>query len=112
MRTDFESTQSFEVCGPEDSYNETEVVIGLECTAPYSPGYFDPRWGGEPPSGPEFDVTTITVTVPRVNYKGEIEGYDDPLNLSYRQFEALVGREVADKLTERAITAAVESGDF
>lgn len=112
MRTDYESTQSFEVCGPEDSYNETEVTIGLECTVPYSPGYFDPRWGGEPPSGPEFDVTSIVVAVLKVNYKGEIEGYEEPLNLTYRQFEALVGREVAEKLVERAETDAAENGDF
>ena len=112
MRTDYESIQSFEVCGPDDSYNETEVTIGLECTAASFPGCFDPRWGGEPPSGPEFDVTSITVDVPVVNYKGEVTGHETPLSLTYNQFRALVGQEVCNKLVERAEIDAAENGSF
>ena len=112
MKTDFESDQTFEVLGPNDSSNETEVVIGLRCVTPSAHGYFDPRWGGEPPSGPEFEPTFISLDVPKVNYKGEIKGYDEPLTLSLRQFEAIVGSEVADALVERAMVDASDNGGF
>ena len=86
MRTDFESTQAVEVCGPGDTYNETTFVIGLHCTAPSFSGCFNPMTGyGEPPSGPEFELTTITLSVPHVNYKGEVLKTES-LELDYHQF--------------------------
>lgn len=102
-RTDYEAVVSIELpVATEDEYEEVEFTIGLECTEPYRPGYFDPRWGGEPPSGPEFDMTFITREVP--------DG--KPLDLTWEQFEAMVGEEQADKLFEDACIQAAENGDF
>lgn len=112
MRTDFESTQAVEVCGPGDTYNETEFVIGLQCTSPSFGGCFNHVTGyGEPPSGPEFELTTITLSVPHVNWKGETEK-TETLELSYHQFRAVVGIDVAEKLIDAAMDAAAESGEF
>lgn len=112
MKTDFESIQTVEVCGPGDTYNETEFVVGLRCTSPSFGGCFNHVTGyGEPPSGPEFELTTIALSVPHVNYKGETLK-TERLELSYHQFRALVGIEVAEKLFDAAQDEAAESGEF
>ena len=111
MQTDFESKQSIEVLWGGEA-TETVFEIGLKCTAPSFAGYFDSRVGGEPPSGPEFDVTTIEVVVPRVNPTE----YDHPvlsvISLEYDQFIAVVGREIGKKIIDRAMNDAAEKGDF
>lgn len=112
MRTDYESTQAVEVYGPGDTSHDLEFVIGLCCTAPSFSGCFNPFDGGEPPSGPEFDLTTISFSVPIVNYKGEIVGQLNPLVLTYPQFEAVVGWKTAEVLVEKAMEEAAEKGDF
>lgn len=112
MRTDYESTQTVEILGPDESYNESEFVIGLRCTADSYPGYFDPRFGGEPSSGPEFEPTTIHVPVRRVNRREGQSEFVNPLELSWEQFVAVVGEEVADKMFDRACDDAAENGGF
>lgn len=112
MRTDYVSCQALEICGPEDTYNESEVTIGLECSASSSPGSYDPFDGGYPPEGPEFELTSISVDVPKVNSKTTPKELDKPLELSYTQFCAVYGEEVADALIECAITDACENGGF
>lgn len=102
MRTDFEATVSVEVPLLNDGYIERIFIIGLHCIAASFPGFFDPRWGGEPPSGPEFEPTYITWSLP--NSKN--------LELSWKQFEAVVGSDQADKLFEDACIQAAEEGDF
>lgn len=111
MNTDYESTQSVEVYGPEGTGGEVSFTIGLTCTAKSFAGCFDPRIGGEPPSGPEFDLTTVAFDVAVVNYKGGVIRRDT-MHLSYDMFAAVVGREVADKVIERAEIEAAETGDF
>ncbi len=112
MRTDYTSHQSAEVISGDVSSHEVEFEIGLTCTAPYYPGHFDPRFGGEPPSGPEFDMTTIAVLVPRVNRKSGQGPYEDALDITWSQFAAIVGEEGAEKLFNDACTDAAENGDF
>jgi hypothetical protein len=112
MRTDFESTHMVEMFGPDDSSNQFEFTIGLECVSPSFHGFFDPRVGGEPPSGPEFEVTTIAVPVPKVNYKGVVDGHEIELHLTYNQFCAIVGQEICEKIVDQAMYRATESGDF
>jgi hypothetical protein len=111
MRTDFESTQYFEVSGPDDSYHETECVVGVACTAQGYPSSFDPRFGGDPGAGPEFDVVNVTFDVTRVNYKGDVTS-TDTLTLDYWQFRAVVGEEVCEKVIDAAFQDAADSGDF
>lgn len=111
MTDDYTSTQSVEVLSG-DSYNETVFTIGLKCTAPYFPGSFDPYHGGEPPSGPEFEMTTIYVMVLRVNRRMDQSVYDTPLELNWNQFVALVGEETAEKLFNDACIDAAENGGF
>lgn len=109
MRTDFESTQSLEIEGPEDSFGEPSIIIGMECTARSDPGCVSgPPEHCYPPEGPEFELTTISVDVPKVNSK-ELEGV---LIFTYNQFCAVYGAEVADALIERATTDACENGGY
>jgi len=116
MRTDYESKQYVEIVIDDDGhwqrYNETEFLFCLQCTAHSYAGCFDPRVGGEPPSGPEFEVTSILVLVPKVNQKSVRVEFEAPFDLSWSQFVALVGEEIADHLYERAYEEAAETGDF
>ena len=111
MRVDFESTQTVEVCGPKDTYQETEFVIGLTCSASSSPGNYNHHDGGWPPEAAEFELATISVNVPAVNPKI----VDPPvswLKLSYNQLAALISREAADAMIDAACDDAHESGEF
>lgn len=110
MRTDYESLQSVEVVTRE-GYQETEFTIGLECFAPSSPG-FDGWRGGEPPAGAEFEMTTISVAVPRVNRQAGESEFLDPLELTWDHFVALVGEDNAKFLFAEAVTDANENGAF
>ena len=110
MRIDFESAQMVEVCGPKDTYQETEFVIGLTCSASSCPGNYNNIDGGWPPEYAEFELATITVTVPSVNSKEP--GQTATLTLTYAQLAALVGQEAADVMIDTATEEAVESGDF
>lgn len=109
MRVDFESTQTVEVCGPKDTYQETEFVIGLTCTNSSSPANYNPSNGGWPAEGAEFELATIAVNVPSVNPRVP---YHPALELSYAQLAALVSKEAADALIDRATDEAHESGEF
>lgn len=111
MRADYVSHQSAETVSGDNSH-EIEFEISLVCTAPYDPGFFDPRFGGEPPSGPEFDIDTIAVLVPRVNQKPDQGPYENALALTWSQFAAIVGEEGASKLFDDACLDAAENGDF
>lgn len=108
MRTDFESTQSLEIEGPDDSFGEPSIIIGFECTTRSDPGQMlGPAEHCYPPEGPEFELTTITVDVPKVNSPDM-----ETLEFTYIQFCAVYGAEVADALIERATTDACENGGF
>lgn len=111
MQTVYESKQSVEITSG-DRYNETVFSIGLRCTASSFAECFDPRFGGEPPSGPEFEVTTIQVLSENVKHKEGPAHYLSLLELHPTQFEALVGEEIAEHLYERAFEEAAESGEF
>ena len=111
MITDFESTQSVEVLTGDNGF-EPVFVIGLRCTAASLPGSFDPFHGGEPPSGPEFEVTTIHVPVKRVNRREGDPELMAPLVLEWEQFLALVGEDIAEELCERAYDDAADTGEF
>ncbi len=111
MQTVFESKQSVEITSG-DGYNETVFSIGLKCTASSFAGCFDPRWGGEPPSGPEFEVTTIQVLHPGVKRGSGGPIWDTIFDLDTRQFEVLVGDEIAHALYDKAMDEAAESGEF
>ena len=112
MKTDYESNQYVEMIGPDEAGFEATFTIGLMCTANSSPGSFNPMDGGYPPEGPEFEVYTIQVDVPKVNPKEGEWPFEAQLILSYSQLRAIVGEEIADKLIDRAIEEACETGDF
>lgn len=109
MRTDYTSTQTLEFEVDENGYS-VDIEIGLKCTVASFSGYFSPIDGGEPPHGPEFEVTTITVDVPPVNPYGKPGG--SSLELTYEQLCALFSQEVTDKLLDAAENEAAEKGGF
>ena len=109
MRVDFESPQTVEVCGPNDTYQETEFVIGLTCTASSDPGCWNHSHGGWPSEAAEFELATISLSVPAVNSKSSAHEW---LTLTYNQFCALVSPEAADIMIDAAIDEAIESGEF
>ena len=116
MRVDHESVQSVEVV-TKDGSHEVEFTIALTCTARGTPGKLSgPPEDCYPPEGPEFEVVTISLPVPKVNHyynatNKKVE-YDPPLELTFNQFAALVGVIEADRLTEEAMVEAAETGDF
>lgn len=111
MQTAFESRQAVEITS-DDQYNETVFSIGLRCTASSYAGCFDPSVAGEPPSGPEFEITTIQVLSPNVKHEVGPASQFSVLDLEPKQFEALVGEEIANNLYDRAFEEAAESGEF
>ena len=111
-RVDFESTQTVEVCGPKDTYQETEFVIGLTCSASSSPGNYNHHDGGWPPEGAEFELATISVNVLHVNSKVETPMWEAALVLTWTQFRAVVGLECAEAMYDEAVEEAHESGEF
>lgn len=93
-------------------FHELQIELGLEYTAGYDPGFFHPDFGGEPPSGPEFEIETIQVQVVVVNlHSGEPERRP-PLDLDWYQLIALVGQDIASNLFDEACNEAAESGEF
>lgn len=111
MQTTYESRQSVEITSG-DGYNETVFSIGLKCTASSFAGCFDPSVAGEPPSGPEFEITTIQVLGDAVKYEVGSNAKFSLMDLEPKQFEALVGAEIANYLYDRAMEEAAESGEF
>jgi hypothetical protein len=105
LDTDFWSKQSVRVVYSDDLEIEVTFDIGLRCTLRSSPGYFNPIYGGEPPSGPEFDITTIEVVPQAPMVKCNI-------TFTYNQFYALLGPEIAENLIDRALDEAYDSGGF
>lgn len=85
------------------------IVLSLEmelnCTqfgeAPS--GQFGPPEFYDPGSGPEFNLEEVRILLS--NDVGD-------LTLKPKQFDALLGSEVADRLFEDACDSAAESGDF
>ncbi len=112
MRVEFESTQMVEVCGPKDTYQETEFVIGLTCTNSSSPANYNPSNGGWPSEAAEFELATITVNVPVVKSGLQPQQWDKALVLTWNQFCAFVGLEAADVMVDAARDDAQESGEF
>ncbi len=105
MQTDYVSGQYVAVISTDGNEYEcyTEFLIGLHCTARSTPGSFNYNDGGYPPEGAEFELTTIQVSVPKVNQN---------LDLTWNQFVALVGDEIAGSLYEAAVEEVSYSGDF
>lgn len=102
MRTDYESTTSVEMIGPEGSYREVILKIGLRCTSPSYPGSFNPMVGGEPPYGPEFDTTYITF----------LDEDGKQVFLSEGVADQLFGKEIIDQIMEAVNIEATERGNF
>lgn len=111
-QTDYISKQSVEILGPDDETFELVFEIGLMCTAPGFPGYFDPRVGGEPPSGPEFDISYISIDVPLFGSKLVDSKESRTLDLTYNQFAAIVGQDICDLLLSKAEDEATSTGEF
>jgi hypothetical protein len=109
MRIDYVSEQEVEivVTGADDA-----AYPVLHCTANSTPGSFNPYDGGYPPEGPEFEFVTVSLDVPRVNRREGQSEYESALQLTYTQFCALVGREAADLVIDRAMDEAADSGQF
>src|SRR3546814_2344090 len=102
MRTDYTSTRTLEI-ETGDNGHTVDIDIGLHCTVASFPGCFSPVHGGEPPHGPEFEVTTIAVEVPAVNtYRFGKPLPSSYFYLSYDHLCALYGSEAVDKLIEDA----------
>ena len=96
----FGSTQSVEVVMADHSY-ELPFVIELECTAPsFSECPASLSGPGEPPLAPEFEVAEI-----------RIDG-ETLRDIPYVVFRDVVGPKIAEEMIERAITEAIESGEF
>lgn len=111
MQTTYESKQAVEITAG-DGYNETVFSIGLKCTASSYAGCYDPSVAGEPPSGPEFEVTTIQVLSDAVKYEVGSNAKFSVLDLTPAEFETLLGAEISHYLYDRAMEEATESGDF
>lgn len=115
MRIDFTSEQELEITGVavgDDFSNYTVFEIDLHCSASSTPGSFNPYDGGYPPEGPEFELVNVSLPVRRVNRREGQSEFESPLTLTYPQFCAIVGTEVADVVIDRAIDEACESGEF
>lgn len=112
MRTDFTSEQSVEVVTGNASH-EPVFMIGLHCTAWSTHGFFDHISGAaEPPCGPEFELTSIAVSVPVVNPVTREVVSRRQLNLTWDEFMALVGEDIANELLDKAEEDAAENGGF
>ena len=92
-----ESTQSLEI------EREIEFDILVDCTARGCRAQISgPPEGCYPSEAPEFELDTIHV----LDEKGNL------LKISWDVFVAFVGDEVAEKMVDKAINDAAESGDF
>jgi len=98
MSNDFESTQGIELVTGDNSH-ESLFNIRLKCTNRARPATFSLLFGGDPAEGAEFEF----------EYAG-VNGLGR--SLSWNNFVALVGQDIADELFNRACVDAQESGDF
>lgn len=102
-RIDYTSTQSIEVTTP-NGYREAEIAIGLECTFSGYSGSFDPYTGWEEPSGPEFDIVSLTL----IDEGGNSVVIDSYIVMQ-AIFRAFLGDEIYDAMIEDAVVDASEN---
>lgn len=100
--SDYVSQQSMQVSTGSASH-EVVVYVHLTCTVEGSPGFFNPATGGEPPSGPEFDVD---------RYVLQAEGDAPDVEVPTLVFPHVFGVEVEEQIFEAACEEAAETGDF
>ena len=113
MSKDFSSFQSVTIEGPSGDGVTAEFEIELECISPSFGGYFNPITGdGEGPCGAEFDVGMVYLIVPSKDKKRAPGSFDHPLSMTWEQFEALVGEDIADDLFGAACQDAMDAGGF
>lgn len=101
QRIDYTSKHSMELVTKE-GYREAAISVALRCTASSLPGSFDPRHGGEPPAGPEFEVVGISFT----DEKNVDQDFPEELA---RQF---FGEEIMDGIIDDAFIQGAETGEF
>lgn len=96
-----ESTQSIEVGGDDGREIEFNIVVTCTSTGCEAQLYGPPE-NCYPSEAPEFELDTIHV----------IDEQGNPYLISELVLDAFVGTGAALRMVEKAITDAVESGDF
>lgn len=102
MYGSYESSQYVEVISGDDG-KETEFQITVTCVTRGDPG----RLSGPPEDcygaeAAEFELDSVHV----------IGDDGNPLEISMETLRAFVGKELAQKMHDSAVTEAIESGDF
>lgn len=82
--------------------HEVEIVLFLTCTQGYSPGCFSWCGGGEPPSGPEFDLEDVFVRL--------AERAAPMMRISWHALRVIFGDEVMYEVFQDACDAACAAG--
>jgi hypothetical protein len=98
-----ESSQ-YAVVFSEDDGKETEFQLTVNCV---TLGYHGCRYlsngdPGDPPEAAEFELDSVHV----------LDDDGNPIPLTYQILEAVVSKELAQKMYDNAVTEALESGDF
>lgn len=98
-----ESSQYAEVISGDDG-KETEFQITVNCVTRSDPGchYRSNGDPGDPPEAAEFELDSVHV----------LDDDGNPVPLTYQILEAVVGKELAQKMHDNAMIEAMESGDF
>ena len=97
-----ESSQHVEVISGDDG-KETEFQLTVNCVSRGDPGqYYGPAESCYESEAAEFELDSVQV----------IDDDGNPVALTYQILEAVVGKELAQKMHDNAVTEAIESGDF
>lgn len=107
MSNSFYSYQAVEMFGPRDTYKEAIFEFHMVCTDRGSAPTFVPRYGGDPGWAPEFEVVEV-----RVDANKEERALFSRLVLTWDQFVAFVGAEIAEALLDNAHDDAVQNGEY
>ncbi len=102
MQVDYTSPHCVEISGPKDTYNETEVIIELNCSARSIPASYSPVDGGDPGSAAEFEIAGIHIQL----------ADNKIVAIELSVFEAFMGEEIAKQILDNAYQDAEENGDF
>jgi hypothetical protein len=98
MQTEYESTTSVEMIGPDGAYREVILKIGLHCTSKGFAGHFSPVTGWDAPYDPEFETTYIAFLTEK----------DKQVDLSEALADQLFGKEIIDQIMAKVNTEAIE----
>lgn len=97
-----ESNQYVEVISGDDG-KETEFQVTVNCVSRGDPGRMSgPPEDCYPSEAAEFELNSVVV----------MDDDGNPINMTYQLLEAFVGKELAQKMHDNAVTEAIESGDF